>query len=186
MPWRPPICRPFPHVAGHVVQAVAVGGERADRSGRAVALVVAPREVAVPVVRQSFVGPLPARRPTRTVRHPVRRVRRAPTPPRSAAACRPTWRRPRRPRRRRAPRDDRHGRRRSCRVRRDGSTSARRPRPPQAEVAEVDRPDRHPEHHRTRDEVLRRWRRESPPDRAAARPPCDSRSPPRMRRTPGW
>ena len=52
---RPPVRRPLPHVAGHVVQAESVGRERADRRRRAVAVVVAPREIAVPVVRQ----PLP-------------------------------------------------------------------------------------------------------------------------------
>ena len=74
---RPPVRRPLPHVAGHVVQAVAVGGVRADRRGRAVAVVVTPREVAVPVVRQplarslGFVAPHERRAVESAARSPL-------------------------------------------------------------------------------------------------------------------
>src|SRR5204863_5533929 len=48
-----PIRRPFPDVAGHVVEAVAVRRERADRRGplEAVLEQVLPRELALPEVR---------------------------------------------------------------------------------------------------------------------------------------
>ena len=96
--------RPLPHVAGHVVQPVAVRSERADR--RCALEAVAPpgsRQgnspchvlAIVPTVRAR------ARRPRRTRRRPARRARRTPTRPRSAAPCRPSARRPRHPRTRR-------------------------------------------------------------------------------------
>src|SRR5262249_2581013 len=47
-----PVARPLPDVPGHVVKAVGVRREGADGLPRPVAMVVAPRELAVPVIRE--------------------------------------------------------------------------------------------------------------------------------------
>ena len=109
-----PVGAPLPDVAGHVVEAVAVGRERVDRSGavEAVRGGVLARERR-PARRSSVLAAglelvAPRERPAA----PGRRARRTPTPPRSAGACRPTRsRRGRRSRRRARP-----GARRALRV----------------------------------------------------------------------
>ena len=159
---RVPVGRPLPDVAGHVVEAEAVGREGADRRRRRRSPSSGPPgEVAVPVVRQPLPGRARARRPRCRSRRPARRARRAPTRPRSAAPCRPRSRTPRRPRRRRArpggprgPRCDAAG---PVRV---PPPRARRPRPPLAHVPQVDRAAGRREHERARDEVLGRRARE--------------------------
>ena len=154
---RPPVRRPLPHVAGHVVQAESVGRERADRRRRAVAVVVTPGEITVPVVRQ----PLP-----RTLRFvapheggTVEAAASRPFPLRLGRQClaRPSRRRPQRPRRRRArpgwsawPSSELPGPS-GCAPR-----GAWRPPPPLVEVAQVDGTGGHREHHRPGHEVLRR------------------------------
>src|SRR6202008_1503134 len=53
-----PVARPFPDVAGHVEQAIAVGRETADGGGAAVSGLRSPREITVPVVGEPLTGPL--------------------------------------------------------------------------------------------------------------------------------
>ena len=155
-----PVGAPLPDVAGHVVQAVAVGRERLHRGG---ALEAVGR-------RCSGAGTRPARcwrsdrrvgaarrRPRRRACRPARRGRRTPTRPRSAAACRPTSRRRRRRPRRRGRRGDR-----PCpSMVLPGPSGCRQLAPGVhfhhcEKSSSVDRPVGRREHQRAGDELLRR------------------------------
>ena len=102
MPWDVPVAGPLPDVPRHVVEAVAVRREAADRGGalEAVDLQVLPGELALPgvghrlAVREVLVAP--------GERGAVEAATggELPLAPRSAAPSRPRRRRPRRPRRR--------------------------------------------------------------------------------------
>ena len=108
-----PIRAPFPDVAGHVVQAVAVGRELADGrdAGEAVLGGIAARGTAPARCWPSTCRPGETHRPRSKAGRPCRRGPRIPTRPRSAAACRPSGRKPRHLHRRHARRDIRRGRR---------------------------------------------------------------------------
>ena len=180
-----PVGRPLPDVAGHVVEAVAVRRERADGRRRAVAVVGAPREVAVPVVREPLARRLGLVAPD--VGRAVETAARRPLPLRLG---RQRLAGPRGVGLGVLVRDVDDGlvlapRERAARPVRRGPVRTGRPRPPLVEVAEVDRARRHREDERARDEVLGRRARETRPDRAAARRPSRSRCPQRTPRTRG-
>ena len=99
-----PVAHPLPHVAGHVVEAVAVGRKLRDRRDpdEAVLAGVAVRESGPGRCSPSMCRRAELVAPGVELAARARRARRTPTRPRSAAACRPIARTPPRPRRRRA------------------------------------------------------------------------------------
>ena len=122
-----PVGGPLPDVAGHVVEAVAVGRKRADRRRPLVAVLeqVLPGELALPGVGHRLAARRELVAPGDTRRRRGRRARRTPIRPRSAAPCRPTPHTLRRPRTRRARPGAARALASSCRARADDAS--RRP-----------------------------------------------------------
>ena len=108
-----PVGAPLPHVAGHVVQAEAVGRESVDRCGAGEPVGArCCRSGTCPGTRSCDACPPGSRSsPHGKRRRRARRARRTPTPLRSAAACRPTRSTPAHRARRRGRRGGRRDRR---------------------------------------------------------------------------
>ena len=124
-----PVCRPLPHVADHVVQAVAVGRECSDRGGASVAIECEVlRAETLPARCWPCNGRLAGNRhPRRTRSRAGRPGRRTPIPPRWGSPCLPNSRTRERPAMPRGSPGDRGGREATCLVR-PGAASLRQER----------------------------------------------------------